>query len=281
MMNHSLIYMSLLLILNINILGVQTSNDNNVTIEQLETSNINSKRLWFNVTNQSFLKDKTHLEIEWKNDSIFSESATSHLNEIKNYNGGIYYYIDVPIKCESIRIHSKNREGIVVASTKWKTNLYPARLYEVFGNSDILRFRSADVYPPDAYVFSAFISNYYSCSSSYENGYSAYLDIEKYWLSNYAGNVNGSLDTTFFYDYPYIQESNQQLTKSRLISAKEKVNELKYLYNRRPVQKRNADIKVLFIGLALFILTLGISFVVCFFVLKFSRNKGGATYDFK
>lgn len=272
---------SILLVFGVNATETIADSDNITIIDQQESSSISSKRLWFNITNDVFLKDLTHLEIEWKNDSAFGSTNSKTLNTLKNYNGGTYYYVDVPIKCESIRICSKNSDNAIMSSTKWKTNLYPARLYEVFNHSNILRFRSADVFPPDAYVLSSFLSNYYSCSSSYENGYSAYPDIERYWLVNYAGNVKGSLETTYFYDYPLSQNQREDLNKTRLISAKDKLDELKNLSLNNPLKKRNSNLKVLFIGLALFIITFGLSLVICFLMIKQAKRKGGAMYDFE
>lgn len=228
-------------------------------IEQSDSSTINNMCLWFNITNKEFTSDSSKCVLEWKKSPASLDVFTSELLTVTNINGGIYYYSFVPLECQSVRIVSKNNSDKTICSTKWKSYLYNARLYEVYDNSDILRCRCADVYPPDANVLSFFLSNYYSCSDSYENGKGAFKEIKEYWINYYFGNSGGTLESFYFYDYG-AEKGSEKNGKTRLISAREKLNELEESTIKQGIRKDNT--KIVLIELLFFVLTLGISFVI-------------------
>lgn len=247
------------------------SRDSNSIIDS--DANICTKRLWFNVTNEMYINKVNHLILEWKEHEFSQQISYVDMHQLTNYNRGIYYYADVPIECDIIRISAIDEFGVAKISTQWKYYLYNARLHEIYDNSNIIRYRRADVFPPDAFILGNVFSCYFSCSSSYENGYSAYSDLQKYWLSCFSGNVNGTFETVFIYDYHLnLTEINCDTPKSRRVTLKDKIDELKEMYERNKTTGRKSNTKVFFVGLVFLLVSIFISAIISILVIKPKRN---------
>jgi hypothetical protein len=145
--------------------------------------------------------------------------------------------------------------------------------------------RKADM-APDAYLLGLVVSSFLSEDSSYENGYSAYIDLYSNWLRHYSGNVyissidaSPSLKSIFIKDYnpmDYINK-NPSTPKDRIISVSDKIEELKNNYeNNAHLSPQAVNIYTRF-SLLLFILSLvvtSILFTIAFFVgAKYAKKR--------
>lgn len=223
-----------------------------IVVKQENTSNFVTQRIWFCVSNKNYTIEGSELSFVSKG-SVNSSEKTFLIQNQKNWDGGMYYFVDIPITHSMFKILSI-KQGKILQETKWVYNILPTKLYEVWDESNIIRTRNADVHSPDAYILTLFLSAYLSNDPSYENGYSAYRDIQKSWLSFYSGATNGNLENTYFYDYSdYDYLIKDQLPpKTVLKSAKEKINELENSYNELPRKesitvKKNKTIGLLFL----------------------------------
>lgn len=252
------------------------SNRADITIvEQKETSNFYTQRLWFNITNTNYLTENSNIVVKAKEGDWSKDIVTFFPQSCANWNGGIYYFVDLPLSYSAFQIVSiDNDSNLLIKATKWRFEIYSSRLYEVYGDKDIVRYRNADVYPPDAYIIALYLSGYCTYNSNFENGYSAYEEMEHYWLKQYGGGMKGSLENTFLYDYyeeDYISK-DASTKKSKLISASDKISEIESMYRNNPIEKSVNDCKIKKVGFIFLLVSILISGVLTYLFLRKKKN---------
>ena len=252
--------------------SISLANENINIVSQKETSSFYTQRIWLCVSNKSFLTPNSSLHFLAKKDLI-SDECSFEIQYQKNWDGGIFYFADIPLGFSMFRVSSCNNEE-TLCQTKWMYNILPSKLYEIWDESLIIRSRNADVHCPDAHVLSLVLSAYLSFESSYENGYSAFPDIQKTWLNYYSGATNGTLENTYLYDYGendyLIKDQNPK--KTVLKSVKEKIDEMEDSYNHMPHEKSIVSKKNCIIGLVFFFASILFSFGICFLFRRKLKN---------
>jgi len=238
-----------------------------------------TKRIWITVSDSSFLNSQANLLlISTKVSLTSSEIKTEQMVSTHTGLGGSFYYFDMPLSYECFRISSSSSlNANAWKTTDWICNIQPSLLYEI--TSDVpakIRKRNDDLEWKrwaDAPLLGLILSSYISFDSAYENGYSAYLELQSTWLSYYAGNIEGTtLDNTFLFDYSekQCQERSPDPIKERKISVREKVSELKNQYTNSPhsvslATKRDKKIEIIAL-ISIVILSFGIFYL--FFLHK-------------
>ena len=184
----------------------------NVTISTPLNPTYETARYWFINNDGGFWNASAKFGIHvWGGTGV--TDAYYLLNAYANTNGGqTFFYIDVPTAAESFQlIRFSSSASVGTNKEVWNdTGTFAFSSYKPYylhwyhydsGNS--LSNSKADNPRPSAYLLSAVLQGYVTCSDSELNGHGAAAKLYENWISLYDGSANGNWTEVSILDYPY------------------------------------------------------------------------------
>jgi hypothetical protein len=246
-------------------------NSSNFSTKRIISTHIQATKNWVSDESQLFIVTK---------DSFFSSGeARNKMSVYQSYNGRNYYYYDIPVRSEAFKIEVWNVDvSVKSGETTWCYDIYPSKLYKIRDPNKQIMFGVCDTVP-DVGVMSLLLGSYLTFSDSYDNGFSAYQEIQNNFLSKWKDGYNGQyLSTSYIYDYTReeYELNDPSLKKTHEVSLEQKISELKGQYDSNAHKSASHPTSVIFtaIFLALIILCTAGTSVIIWIFQKRKNDKG-------
>jgi hypothetical protein len=209
-----------------------------VTVSAALSPSVNTGRYWIVNNASSWWSGNPKMGIHaWGGTTNAYYLMTGYAN---TSGGQTFFYADIPADTTTIQLCRFNSSAVVGSSQEiwndssdFSISSYPFdRCHWTASDSGAqvtyLSNGIANNPRPSAYLLSAVLSAYLTCSNSSVNGYAAAANLFTYWYTNYDSSLNGTVETVKISDYAYADyvangsSYSSGMSKSASISVKEK-----------------------------------------------------------